>query len=127
MNPPTTLRVLVVDDHVDAAETMGMLLGALGVAHRVAFDGEQAIGSVPVFAPHAVFLDIGMPAMDGYEVARRIRSLPGGDALVLVALTGWAHAEHLAYAAGFDHHLRKPADLAQLTALLRSIRMIGVR
>ena len=126
MNQPATLRVLVVDDHVDAAETMGMLLGALGVAHRLAFDGEQAIGSVALFAPHAVFLDLGMPVMDGYEVARRIRGLPGGEALILVALTGWAHAERLAYAAGFDHHLRKPADLAQLTALLRSIRMIGV-
>lgn len=126
MNQSAKLRVLVVDDHVDAAETMGMLLGALGVAHRLAFDGEQAMSIVRTFAPHAVFLDIGMPVIDGYEVARRLRSLPGGDALVLVALTGWAHAEQLAYAAGFDHHLRKPADLAQLTALLRSIRTIAV-
>jgi len=126
MNPPVSLRVLVVDDHVDAAETMGMLLGALGVAHRLAFDGEQAIGYVRGFAPHAVFLDLGMPGMDGYEVARRIRNLPGGEALVLVALTGWAHAEHLAHAAGFDHHLRKPADLAQLTEVLRSIRTIAI-
>ena len=126
MNPPTTLRVLVVDDHVDAAEMMGMLLGALGVAHCLAFDGEQAMGYVRSFAPHAVFLDLGMPGMDGYEVARRIRNLPGGDALVLVALTGWTHAEPLAHAAGFDHHLRKPAELSQLTALLRSIRPIAV-
>ena len=122
MNQSAKLRVLVVDDHVDAAETMGMLLDALGVAHRLAFDGEQAMSNVRRFAPHAVFCDLGMPAMDGYEVARRLRGLPGGEALVLVALTGWAHAEHLAYAAGFDHHLRKPADLTQLTALLRSIR-----
>ncbi|HET9024543.1 MAG TPA: response regulator, partial [Burkholderiaceae bacterium] len=82
--------MLVVDDHVDAAETMGMLLGALGVAHRLAFDGQQAIGSVAAFAPHAVFLDLGMPDMDGFEVAHQIRSRPNTGDTVLIALTGWS-------------------------------------
>jgi signal transduction histidine kinase/ActR/RegA family two-component response regulator len=118
---PSGMRVLVVDDNADAAETMGLLLGALGVHHGVAFDGAEALRRVEEAAPDAVLLDLGMPGMDGFEVARRIRARYPDVALV--ALTGWSQAEDIARTsgAGFSEHLSKPASPAALTALLRRI------
>jgi signal transduction histidine kinase/CheY-like chemotaxis protein len=117
---PGGLRVLVVDDNVDAAETMGLLLAALGVDHAVSFDGADALRRVEASAPDAVLLDLGMPGMDGFEVARRIRARHPD--IALVALTGWSQAEDIARtrAAGFSEHLSKPAHLAALTALVTS-------
>jgi CheY-like chemotaxis protein len=113
--------VLVVDDNVDAAETMGLLLAALGVEHRVTFDGRDALRCVDESLPDAVLLDLGMPGMDGFEVARRIRARHPD--VSLVALTGWSQAEDVARtkAAGFSEHLSKPVAPAALTALLRRI------
>jgi CheY-like chemotaxis protein len=115
-------RVLVVDDDPQMAETMARWLRSAGHAVQVASDGASAIAEVVSTRPDIVLLDIAMPKIDGYEVARRLRALPALHACVLVALTGLADPDDVARAqrAGFDHHLAKPPDLARLEALLRS-------
>jgi signal transduction histidine kinase/ActR/RegA family two-component response regulator len=115
-------RVMVVDDNRDAADTMGAVLRRLGAEVCVFHDGAAALEALGTFRPAVVFLDIGMPGMDGYEVARRIRGRPDADGIVLVALTGWGQDRDRGRAAeaGFDHHLVKPADLAELRAVLAS-------
>jgi PAS domain S-box-containing protein len=116
----TAKRVLVVDDNPDVAESLGLLLEALGAEVRVVHSGAEALAEVASFDPELVLLDIGMPEMDGYEVARRIRHSLPERRLALVALTGWGQEEDRRRArdAGFDHHLTKPADAAVLQALL---------
>lgn len=116
--------VLIVDDNVDAAETLALLLGLEGHATRVAHSGEEALQRVAERRPEWVFLDIGMPGMDGYAVARRLREQWPAAGLVLVALTGWGNLEdrRRAEAAGFDLHLTKPVDAARLQALLNEPR-----
>lgn len=116
-------RVLVVDDNRDAAVSLGKLLGVLGAEVQVAHDGPSALAVVPTFRPNVVLLDIGMPGMNGYEVARRIREQPVGRKLMLIALTGWGQEQdrRLASEAGFDHHLLKPADVRTLKSLFMSI------
>jgi signal transduction histidine kinase len=115
-------RVLVVDDNQDAASSMAMLLRVLGSEVEIANDGPQALARVESFRPDVVLLDIGMPDMDGFEVARRIRQRSEFDNIVLIALTGWGQAEDRdrTQAAGFDHHLVKPADITALQSLLGS-------
>jgi len=110
--PDSRRRVMVVDDNRDAAESLGMLLEMENCTVSVAFDGLQALGALEAFKPDIVLLDIGMPGMDGYELARRIRATPMGSELVLVALTGWGQADDKKRAmdAGFDEHLTKPVD-----------------
>jgi CheY-like chemotaxis protein len=117
-------RVLVVDDNRDAADTLAMLVTGLGSAVRVAYEGAAALEIVPVFDPDIVLLDLGMPGMDGYEVARRIRQSPTGANIVLVAVTGWGEEkdQHRTREAGFDLHLVKPVRLDALRALLASLR-----
>jgi CheY-like chemotaxis protein len=117
-------RVLVVDDNQDAAQSLGLLLKLLGVEVRVVHDGPAALEMIPSYAPTVVLLDIGMPGMDGYEVARRIRKLPEGQDLMLIALTGWGQEDdrRRTSQAGFDHHLLKPADLTALESLFMSLR-----
>ena len=118
------LNILVVDDNQDAAESIGMLLGHLGAEVRVAQDGTQALAAFEVYRPHIVFLDIGMPGMDGYELARRMRAMPPEPRVTLVALTGWGHDDDRkrALGAGFDHHLVKPAHIGALESLIESIQ-----
>ncbi|MGH8665665.1 MAG: PAS domain S-box protein [Burkholderiales bacterium] len=115
-------RVLVVDDNRDAASSLGMLLEVLGAEVSVVHSGPDALEAFARFAPSLVLLDIGMPEMDGYEVARRIRSLFPESRASIVALTGWGQEEdrRRAGAAGFDHHLTKPADIEDLQRLLAS-------
>jgi signal transduction histidine kinase/ActR/RegA family two-component response regulator len=115
-------RVLVVDDNADAAESMGMVLDMLGLPHRIAFDGESALALAGDFQPDVVLLDIGMPGMDGYEVARRLRAVPHHRDTVLIALTGWSQPQdrQRSREAGFDHHLSKPVDIGALQGLLES-------
>jgi CheY-like chemotaxis protein len=117
-------RILVVDDNRDAAESLAMILGMSGSDVDVALGGPQALEKIATFAPDIVFMDIGMPGMDGYEVAERIRAVPSCDQLVLVALTGWGQAEdrERAMKAGFDQHLTKPVDPADLDQVLRMRR-----
>ncbi len=114
------LRVLVVDDNRDAADTLRLLLDTLGIEAATAYSGDAALKAVEDWAPAALFLDIGMPHMDGYEVARRIRARAGGPGIWLVALTGWSQARDQARsrAAGFDFHLSKPADFEELQRIL---------
>ncbi|HEY4556030.1 MAG TPA: ATP-binding protein, partial [Lysobacter sp.] len=109
-SPTQGLRVLVVDDNVDSAESMGMVLELLGIAHEVTFDGRAALESAQRAAPDVVLLDIGMPGMDGYEVARHLRADERTREVVLIALTGWSQAQdrERSREAGFDHHLSKP-------------------
>jgi signal transduction histidine kinase len=112
-------RILVVDDNADAAQSLSMLLELEGHATRVANDGACALRAAAGFLPDTVFLDIGMPGMNGYEVARHLRDAYG-PSLRIIALTGWGAEEdrRRAHAAGFDHHLVKPVDPAMLGAAL---------
>ncbi|MBK9421213.1 MAG: PAS domain-containing protein [Flavobacteriales bacterium] len=114
------LRVMVVDDNVDAAFVLSMLLKHMHHEVHATHGGEEALDQVESFHPDVVFLDIGMPGMDGYEVCRRIRQLPGGEKLHLVALTGWGQEEdkELAKQVGFDKHLVKPTDRDTLQRVL---------
>lgn len=114
------LRVLVVDDNRDAANSMATMLELMGYETRVAFDGLAALNVAADFRPHVALLDIGMPKLDGYETARRMRQQSWGQRMKLVALTGWGQTEdrRRSQDAGFDSHLVKPADLATLRDLL---------
>jgi len=113
-------KVLVVDDNRDAAETMAMALEISGHEALVAHDGQTAIEMVKRYDPAAVFLDIGMPGMNGYETASLLRALPGAPARVLVALTGWGSEADQARSleAGFDLHLIKPVTIEKVELLL---------
>lgn len=124
MPTPGGLNVLVVDDNEDAAESLALILQMDGHVARVAHDGRRALELAQAYEPQVVFLDIGMPGMNGYEVARALREQKPGRQPVLVALTGWGSQEDLARtrAAGFDHHLTKPADIAQVERLLVDLR-----
>jgi signal transduction histidine kinase len=114
-------RILIVDDNCDAADLLAELLAAHGAAIAVAHSGDAALELFESFRPDAVVLDVGMPYMDGYEVARRIRAMGDGDVL-LVALTGWGQeSDRLqSQAAGIDHHIVKPPDINVLRKLLAS-------
>ena len=116
-------RVLVVDDNHDAADSLGALIGMLGADVRVAYDGRTALELFDAFRPAAVFLDLGMPDIDGYEVAHQIRSRPGARDTVLVALTGWGQERdrRRSAEAGFNRHLAKPADVETLQSVLLSV------
>jgi two-component system CheB/CheR fusion protein len=118
-------RVLIVDDNADAAETLQLLMNTLGSNDvQVAGSGPEALAKAVDLKPDIVLLDLKMPDMDGYEVARRIRREPWGANVLLVALTGWGLEEHKRRSkeAGFDRHLTKPADRATLKAALRHPR-----
>src|SRR5262245_3781424 len=113
MDPRHPLRVLVVDDTRDAADTLALLVRIWGHQPLVAYDGPTALDLARTQAPDVALLDIGLPGgMDGYEVARRIRRLPGLDKVVLVAVTGYGREEDITrcQAAGIDHHFVKPVD-----------------
>jgi signal transduction histidine kinase len=116
-------RILVVDDNVDSATTLGMLLKFLGADVQLVHDGPAALDAIDKYRPDVVLLDIGMPGMDGYEVAKRIRQHDAFDDVMLIALTGWGQADdrRRTREAGSDHHLVKPADIAALQALLVSL------
>ena len=110
----------MVDDNRDSADSLVELLDALGAQARAAYDGEQALEAVTGFRPDLVFLDLGMPGRDGYDVAAALRQQPEGSRAHLVALTGWGNAEERQRTAeaGFDAHLVKPVALDDLRALL---------
>jgi len=116
-------RILVVDDNRDAADTLGAVLKMLGADVRVTHDGQAALDAVASFRPAAVFLDLGMPGMDGHEVARRILADPEAPHPVLVALTGWGQENdrRATHASGFHRHLVKPAEIEDLEDVLASL------
>jgi PAS domain S-box-containing protein len=119
----SSLRVLVVDDNEDSAAGLGILLEMTGNEVRTAHDGIEALGAAESFRPHVVLLDIGLPKMDGYDVARTIRRQPWGERTVLIAVTGWGEASDRLRSgeAGFDHHLVKPVDIGGLMRLLSTL------
>lgn len=118
----TAHRVLLVDDNADSSEPLSLLLQARGHETRVSTDGEEAILVADDFRPTCVVLDLGLPRMDGYEVARRLRERPYGEELVLVALTGWAGKDVRTKAAdaGFDYHLVKPVNWEELERIVET-------
>ena len=117
------LKLLVVDDNRDSAQSLGMMLELLGHEVQLEYDGPGALRTVDHFAPHAVFLDIGLPGMDGFDVCRRLRAGGRADDVVVIAQTGWGDPAQRArsHEAGFDHHLVKPVDVATLKSLLSDI------
>jgi CheY-like chemotaxis protein/two-component sensor histidine kinase len=120
---PSSRRILVVDDNVDSAESLAMLLEINGHEVRTAHDGADAVEIAGAFRPRIALLDIGLPTLDGYEVARRLRQQPEMRNAVLIALTGYGQSEdrRKSMEAGFDHHLTKPVDFEVLKALLQSL------
>jgi two-component system CheB/CheR fusion protein len=121
-----TLRVLIVDDNVDAATVLGQLVGMLGHDVALAEDGPAALAAAAATPPDLILLDIGLPGMDGYEVAARLRAA-GQTRAALVALTGYGREGDVQRSrdAGFDHHLVKPVDLAQLQRIIAELRERG--
>jgi two-component system CheB/CheR fusion protein len=124
----TGLRILVADDNQDNAESLAMLLMMMGHEVRTALDGAGAVEAAAAFRPQAVLLDLGMPKLNGYEAARRIRALPGGDEVVLIAQSGWSQPEdrRRSREAGFDHHVIKPIPSGLLERLLGRRRVPGL-
>ena len=115
-----SLRVLVVDDNPDTRATLRVLLGLWGHQAAEAADGYAAVDMAATFLPDVMLLDLGLPRLDGYEVARRLRRLTGLADVLLIAITGYGRPEDVAAcrAAGFDHHLLKPFDPTELERLL---------
>jgi CheY-like chemotaxis protein len=115
--------LLIVDDNIDAAQTLSSLLEIAGHQTMVAHDGYQGLQITEQFNPEVIFLDIGMPGMNGYEVARAVRKTPGMETVIIIALTGWGAEQdrELSKEAGFDAHLTKPASLASVNLLLSKI------
>jgi signal transduction histidine kinase/ActR/RegA family two-component response regulator len=121
--PTAALKILVVDDNRDAAESCAMLLELSGHSVQTAYSGRQALEIGETFRPHALLLDIGLPDLSGYELAQQIRAASWGQGTVLVAVTGWGQEEdrRRAFEAGFDHHLTKPIEAERLESLLGSL------
>jgi PAS domain S-box-containing protein len=126
--PPAGRRILVVDDNVDGAQTLAMLLSLSGYETRTAFDGPSALIVAAEFLPHVVFLDIGLPGMNGYEVALRLRGVAGLEAARLIALTGWGSEDDQRKSrdAGFDAHLTKPVEPSAVDEVLARLLGVGV-
>ncbi len=122
--PAGSRRVLVVDDNGDAAESLETLLQLWGHQARSALDGKEALIQVAAFEPEIILLDIGLPGMDGYEVARQIRALPAGRSSLIVAVTGYGRSSDRLQSqeAGFDHHLVKPVQPEVLQELIASAK-----
>lgn len=116
-------RLLVIDDNRDAAESMSMLFELWGHEVVCVYDGRAALETAAKYRPHAVFLDIGLPGMDGYEIAERLRELPQCAHAILVAITGYGQDDdrRRSREAGIDHHLVKPVSPETLHQLIDSI------
>jgi PAS domain S-box-containing protein len=116
-------RILVADDNRDAADSMVMMLTAMGHEARAGYDGLEAVALAATFKPDVAVLDLGMPGLDGFQACRHIRALPGGERVMLAALTGWGREDdkRRSLAAGFDRHLTKPVEPAMLERLLADV------
>jgi CheY-like chemotaxis protein len=118
--PALSRRVVVADDNRDGADSLSLVVRAFGCDVHTVYDGVGAVRAAQALRPHVVFLDLGMPGMDGLEAARRIRALPGTEGTLLVAVTGWGQERDRMQTseAGFDAHLVKPADPLALRSLI---------
>ena len=125
---PANRRILVVDDNRDAANSLAMMLRLMGNETAIAHDGLQALEVAETFRPDVALLDIGMPRLNGYDTALRLRQEPWGREILLVALTGWGQEDdkRRTQEAGFNHHLVKPLDFAALDKLLAGVHIIKV-
>jgi PAS domain S-box-containing protein len=121
--PKSSLRILIVDDNRDNADSLAMLLQIMGNETRTAYDGQQGVVAAGEFRPAVVLLDIGLPKLNGYEACRRIRQQPWGKDMLLIAVTGWGQEEdrRLSHDAGFDQHMVKPVDPQELMNLLTGL------
>jgi CheY-like chemotaxis protein len=122
-SPPIGNRILIVDDNRDAADSLAMLLSLDGHDVHVSYTGRAALEAVREWRPSIVVLDLGLPDLNGFEVARRLRSDESLGPVRLIALTGWGQADdrRRTLEAGFDHHLTKPVDPDQLNRLLQGV------
>jgi PAS domain S-box-containing protein len=120
----SSLRVLVVDDNRDSADTLAMVLQLSGNETQVSYDGEQALRAYDTFRPDVMLLDIGMPTLSGHEICRRIRSKPCGKNVVMIAQTGWGQDEDrkMTHEAGFDHHMTKPVSTDTIMKILTGLK-----
>lgn len=122
--PLDSRRILIVDDNPDSADSLGILLGIRGATVEVVHDAAAALQLLQGFNPAVVLLDLGMPGMDGFELAVRIRQQPQFKDVVLVAQTGWGTQEYRRRSrdVGIDHHLVKPVEFESLVSLLADVR-----
>ena len=118
------LRILVVDDNCDGADSLAEILALMGNDTRTAYDGQQAVSMASVFRPDVVLLDIGLPKLNGYEACRLIRQQSWSNGVMLIAITGWGQLKdrERTREAGFDHHLIKPVDPQALLTLLARLQ-----
>ncbi len=116
-------RILVVDDNYDSALSLAMMLSIMGHETRTAHDGESAVETAEAFLPEVVLLDIGLPKLNGYEVAQRIRERPWGTSMFLIAVTGWGQDEDRQRSSevGLNVHMVKPVEPSELEKLLAGI------
>jgi len=121
--PPKSFRILVVDDNHDSALSQAMMLSIMGHETRTAHDGESAVASAESFLPEVVLLDIGLPKLNGYEVAQRIREQPWGASMFLIAVTGWGQEEdrQRSTEVGLNVHMVKPVEPAALEKILADL------
>jgi CheY-like chemotaxis protein len=120
----STPRILIVDDNADAADTLAVLLSSFGHEAAVAYSGAEALVRGDAFRPQLVFLDIGMPGMDGYEAAVQMRKMSWGKEAVIIALTAWSDepTRQRIVLAGMDHHLIKPVSIGHLLDIVAAMR-----
>jgi CheY-like chemotaxis protein/two-component sensor histidine kinase len=125
-NPASRRRVLVADDNEDAVQSLALLLQIVGHEVETAYDGLAAVKAAETFRPHVVLLDIGMPILNGYDAARRIRAALGSD-VRLIAMTGWGQEKdrQASREAGFDYHLVKPIDIQTVEQLIEQYTPLG--
>jgi CheY-like chemotaxis protein len=121
-------RILIVDDNRDAADSMALLVETAGHSARTAYDGHQALDLASAFAPDVLLLDLGVPGLNGFEIARRIRRQPWGRKVALIAVTGWGQEQdrRRTKEAGFDAHLIKPVGTADLLSALSACARIAL-
>jgi DNA-binding response OmpR family regulator len=127
LEPAAGLRILVIDDNQDSADSLAMMLQMIGHEVRSATDGMAGLETAKVFRPEVMFLDIRMPGISGYDIARLVRGQQWGERVSLVALTGWGQDDDVSRAreAGFNHHLVKPVGLDAVLSLLSSTARYG--
>ena len=124
--PKSLLRILIVDDNQDGADSLGMMLKIMGNHTATAYDGQTGVEVAERFRPDVVLLDIGMPKLNGYEACQRIREQPWGKSVILIAVTGWGQEEdrRRSHEAGFDHHMVKPVNPTALMKLLGDLQTV---
>ena len=125
--PKSSLRILIVDDNRDSADSLAMLLRIMGNDIRTAYDGQEGVDVAGQFRPDVALLDIGLPKLNGNEACRRIREESWGKGVVLIAVTGWGGEEdrRLSHEAGFDQHMVKPVDPQELVKLLAGLQAVS--